>query len=61
MLRKILEPSMKVFILLLIGSLIGFALSTIIYKTTIQTANESYDLGYKNAQKDCVELIKNTK
>lgn len=43
----------------LIGSLIGFTVSTIAYKASIRSVKDAYDAGKTDAQKECVELIKN--
>jgi len=59
--RKIFEHFQSFSIGMIIGTIIGFAFATFMYEVTIISVNESYDNGYKKAQLECIQLIKNTK
>lgn len=56
--KRLIEPSLTAMIFLIIGSFIGLVASNFITKEITMTAEESYKKGYEDANKHCIELIK---
>jgi len=62
MIKKLLLEYPSTFLLgTVFGTVLGFFITFLLMKTDIRTAEESYEIGYKNAQQECRDFIKNTK
>ncbi len=59
--KKILSIAGIYPLAFLIGAMFGMMVTFILMKTLIESHNEAYDNGYKQAQQECINLIKSTK
>lgn len=59
--KKLLENTKSVALGMVIGALIGVALITLMYKTSLASVQQSYDKGYRTAQQECRDFLTNTK
>jgi len=61
MFKRIYENTLAIGVGIIIGGIFGTIVTSILFKTSLLSIEESYDNGYKKAQQECVQLIKNTK
>lgn len=58
--RKILNNVLAVGFGIVVGSMFGLAVSFYMLKSSMMSVNEAYEQGQIKAQKECIDLIKNT-